>query len=121
MLGVEVDDDYKRRIDIVRQSLKKHLQRMNAPCRRSDADGWEALGACFSRRFLRVRGRLIVGVHWQPSYARGGPSPGAGAASDSKHRFDWLNHLYLTLSKQASRSCVPYLRAASRSRVRSVW
>jgi hypothetical protein len=92
VLGVEVDDDNKRRIDVVRQSREKHLQRMNAPCRRSDADGREALGGLFSRCFLRVRGRLTVVVHWQPSYARGGPSPGR-AASDLKHRFDWLNHL----------------------------
>jgi hypothetical protein len=63
VLGVEVDDDDKGRIDIVRQSLKKHLQRMNAPCGRSDADGREALGGFFSRCFLRVRGRLIVVVH----------------------------------------------------------
>ena len=47
VLGVKVNDDDERGLDIVGQTLEKRLQRMDSPRGRSDAHGRETLRAAF--------------------------------------------------------------------------
>ncbi len=75
VLGVKMNDDYERRLDIIVQTLEKRLQRMHSFRGGSDADGRETLGMSFFRRNFWMRGRLIVFLHsQQPPCRRGGAS-----------------------------------------------
>lgn len=64
VLGVKMNDDDERGLDIVGQTLEKRLQRMDSPRGRSDADGREALRAAFVRR------RFWNGVVTHPGLSR---------------------------------------------------
>ena len=52
-----MDDDDESRVDIVGEAFEKHLQRVDAARRRSDADCWESLSGLVLTRSSPVFGR----------------------------------------------------------------
>jgi hypothetical protein len=60
-----MNDDHERRVDVVGQTLEKHLQRMDPARGCSDSNGGESLGVSLFGSRLSLLGRLIVVVHWK--------------------------------------------------------